>query len=137
MSALIEAAGDGNVAIEAFKFHLSAMFEEVDGGAALASHILASVDTCFYSGDAAMPYTIRYLEEHIDMRKATAEDDPAYEDKMAEVEMIKAYLVDLVPPKPSATAATPAMAPTILATSTRAAGRTESGEPCLGRVTNP
>ena len=108
VSALIEAAGDGNVAIEAFKFHLSAMFEEVDGGAALASHILASVDTCFLSGDAAMPYTMRYLEEHIDMRKATAEDDPAYEDKMTEVEMIKAYLVDLVPPKPSATAATPA-----------------------------
>ena len=108
VSALIEAAGDGDVAIEAFKLHLPAMFEDVDGGAALASHILASVDTCFISGDAAMPYTIRYLEEHIDMRKATAEDDPAYEDKMAEVEMIKAYLVDLVPPKPSATAATPA-----------------------------
>ena len=108
MSALIDSAGDGNVAIEAFKLHLLAMFEDVDGGAALASHILASVDTCFISGDAAMPYTIRYLEEHIDMRKATAEDDPAYEDKMAEVEMIKAYLVDLVPPKPSATAATPA-----------------------------
>ena len=108
VSALIDSAGDGNVAIEAFKLHLLAMFEDVDGGAALASHILASVDTCFISGDAAMPYTIRYLEEHIDMRKATAEDDPAYEDKMAEVEMIKAYLVDLVPPKPSATAATPA-----------------------------
>lgn len=97
-SALVTAAGNGDIAIEAFELYLEAVLENIEGGGGdiLSAHVLESINNCLLSGGKATIFLKCYLKEHMEMRKATPEDDPTIEDKKAEIKVLEDYLEQLV-----------------------------------------
>ena len=95
-TALIEAAGDSSKALAALETHLPSMIKDLDGGEALATHILGNVVSCFVSGDAAQPILLRWIDEYLFLRGSTTSVDPLAETKRLETSNLQALKASII-----------------------------------------